>query len=134
MTAGTDQPAAIKMSESPQNKTISLQNSNSFSEKIDSGPSSVNSNKDVVNSVRKNIKFATDNQHFSENSSQNLNGQLNSCQNVSEHQNIKSEVLGQNIRKCKYVPGRDGDPVLQDHRILLGNVYFRLRFGLVNSL
>ncbi len=101
MTAGNDQPQTLKMSTDPENKI----NNNILSDKIHSDKDTLE-NKDIKHTVRKCIKFT--NETYTE----------------SNNATSVNDADRQKIQKAKYIPGKEGDPVLEDFRILTGRFFF----------
>ena len=101
MTAGNDQPQTIKMSTEPENKI----NKNILSDKIHS-LKDTKENKHIKHTVQKCIKFTDD------------------TYTESNNETSANEPDRQKIERAKYIPGKEGDPVLEDFRILTGSLFY----------
>ncbi len=97
MPAGNEQPQTIKMSTEPENKI----HKNILSDKINSVKDIIDK-KHIKHTVQKCIKFTDD------------------TYTESNNETSANEPDRQKIEKAKYIPGKDGDPVLEDFRILTG--------------
>ncbi len=103
MTAGNDQPQTIKMSTQPENKI----NKNILSDKIHPLKDTIE-NKHIKHTVQKCINFTEDN--YTE----------------SNNETSANEPNRQKIERAKYIPGKEGDPVLEDFRILTGSLFYSI--------
>ena len=111
MTAGTEMVPLLKM---PQEGSNTVSGTPNLENKDNTSLKSVHQS----DSVRKSLKFTED----------NLNNCSDECQNNNKHctniaSDSKENCLNDNekiIRKSKFLPAREDDPVLTDQRILTG--------------
>ena len=109
MTAGNDQPQTLKMSTDPENRI----NNNILGDKIHSEKATLE-NKDIKHTVRKCIKFT--NETYTE----------------SNNETSVNDPDRQKIQKAKYIPGKEGDPVLEDFRILTGRFFSKKNLKIID--
>ncbi len=114
MTAGTEPVPLLKMPKESTNTVSDIPNLQ---------------NKDVISlksvhqsdSVRKSLKFTEDN---IDNCSDECHNNNKQCSNITG--GSKDNCLNdneKNIRKSKFLPAKENDPVLTDVRILTGNIH-----------